>query len=169
MRPNKGDYPEYAQKYIDLIDGDDIIWILHQTSKEMSDVINSFPQSKGDYSYAEEKWTIKQVIGHLSDTDRIFAYRALAIARGESQPLPSFDQDLYVERGNFNSKNLAEISYEYRLTRESNLLLYRSFDKSVYQNRGIAAGSEVTLLGILFMVAGHQKHHMNILKEKYLE
>lgn len=169
MRPNKGDYPEYAQKYIDLIEGDDIIWILHQTSKEMSDVINSFPQSKGDYSYAEEKWTVKQVIGHLSDTDRIFAYRALAIARGESQPLPSFDQDLYVERGNFNSKNLAEISYEYRLTRESNLLLYRSFDKSVYQNRGIAAGSEVTLLGILFMVAGHQKHHINTLKEKYLE
>jgi uncharacterized damage-inducible protein DinB len=168
MKPNKGDYPEYAQKYIDLIEGDDIIWILHQTSKEMSDVINSFPQSKGDYSYAEGKWTVKQVIGHLSDTDRIFAYRALAIARNETQPLPSFDQDLYVEKGNFNSKTLAEISYEYRLTRESNLLLYRSFEKSVYQNRGIAAGSEVTVLGILFMVAGHQKHHINILKEKYL-
>lgn len=168
MRPNKGDYPEYAQKYINLIEGDDIIWILHQTSKEMSDVINSFPQSKGDYSYAEGKWTVKQVIGHLSDTDRIFAYRALAIARNETQPLPSFDQDLYVEKGFFDSKTLSEISYEYRLIRESNLLLYKSFDISVYNNRGIAAGSEVTVLGILFMVAGHQKHHINILKEKYL-
>lgn len=168
MRPDKGDYPEYAQKYIDLIEGVDIIWILHQTSKEMSDVINSFPQSKGDYSYAEGKWTVKQVIGHLSDTDRIFAYRALAIARGETQHLPSFNQDSYVENGFFDSKILSEISYEYRLTRESNLLLYRSFDKSVYNNRGIAAGSEVTLLGIMFMVAGHQKQHINILKEKYL-
>ena len=169
MRPLKGDYPEYAQKYIDLIEGDDIISILHNTSKEMSDVINSFPQSKGDYAYAENKWTVKQVIGHLTDTDRIFAYRALAIARGEKQPLPSFDQDLYVQNGMFNEKNLAEITYEYRLTRESNLLLFRSFDKSVYQNRGIAAGYEVTLLGIMFMVAGHQKHHIKILKEKYLE
>lgn len=168
MKPNKSDYPEYAQKYIDLIEGEDIIWILHQTSKEMSDVINSFPQSKGDYSYAHGKWTVKQIIGHLSDTDRVFAYRSLAIARGETQPLPSFDQDLYVEKGNFNSKTLAEISYEYRLTRESNLLLFRSFDKAVYQNRGKAAGSEVTVLGIMFMVAGHQKHHINVLKEKYL-
>jgi len=169
MRPNKNDYPEYAQKYIELVVEDDIIQALHQTNKEMTDVINSFPQSKGDYSYAENKWTVKQVIGHLSDTDRIFAYRALAIARGETQALPSFDQDLYVENGNFNSKTLSEISYEYRLTRESNLLLFRSFDKSVYQNRGIAAGNEVTVLGILFMVAGHQRHHINILKEKYLK
>jgi hypothetical protein len=168
MRPQKGDYPDYAQKYIDLIEGDDIISILHQTSKEMSDVINSFPQNKGDYSYAAGKWTLKQVIGHLCDTDRIFAYRALAIARGEKQPLPAFDQDLYVNNGNFNSKSLADISYEYRLLRESNLLLFRSFDKSVYQNRGIAAGFEVSVLGIMFMIAGHQRHHINILKEKYL-
>ncbi len=167
MRPNKGDYPEYAQKYIDLIQGEDIIWILNKTSKEMTDVINSFPKSKGDYSYSEGKWTVKQVIGHLSDTDRIFSYRALAIARGETQPLPSFNQDSYVENGFFDSKTLSEISYEYRLIRESNLLLYRSFDKSVYNNRGIAAGTEVTVLGIMFMVAGHQKHHINILKEKY--
>lgn len=169
MRPNKSDYSEYAQKYIDLVFGDDIISILHQTSKEMSDLINSFPRSKGDYSYAEGKWTVKQVIGHLLDTNRIFAYRALSIARGETQPLPSFDQDLYVEKGNFNSKNLADITYEFRFTRESNLLLFRSFDKSVYQNRGVAAGSEVSVLGIMYMVAGHQKHHINILREKYLK
>lgn len=168
MRPQKGDYPDYAQKYIDLIEGDDIISILHRTSREMTEVVNSFPQHKGDYTYAEGKWTVKQVIGHLSDTDRIFAYRALAIARGEKQPLPSFDQDLYVLNGNFNSKSLADITYEYRLTREANLLLFRSFDKSVYANRGIAAGYEVTVLGIMFMVAGHQKHHIKILKEKYL-
>jgi len=168
MRPTKNDYPDYAQKYLDLIEGDDIISILHQSSKELTDVINSFPESKGDYSYDKDKWTVKQVIGHLMDTDRIFAYRALSIARGEKQPLPSFDQNIYVLNGNFNKKSLAELSYEYRLLRESNLLLFRSFDSLIYQNRGIAAGSEVTVLGIMFMVAGHQKHHIKILKEKYL-
>jgi hypothetical protein len=168
MRPTKNDYPDYAQKYLDLIEGDDIIFILHQSSKELTDVINSFPESKGDYSYDKDKWTVKQVIGHLMDTDRIFAYRALSIARGEKQPLPSFDQNIYVLNGNFNKKSLAELSYEYRLLRESNLLLFRSFDSLIYQNRGIAAGSEVTVLGIMFMVAGHQKHHIKILKEKYL-
>jgi len=168
MRPTKNDYPDYAQKYLDLIEGDDIISILHQSSKELTDVINSFPESKGDYSYDKDKWTVKQVIGHLMDTDRIFAYRALSIARGEKQPLPSFDQNIYVLNGNFNKKSLVELSYEYRLLRESNLLLFRSFDSLIYQNRGIAAGSEVTVLGIMFMVAGHQKHHIKILKEKYL-
>jgi hypothetical protein len=168
MRPTKNDYPDYAQKYLDLIEGDDIISILHQSSKELTDVINSFPESNGDYSYDKDKWTVKQVIGHLMDTDRIFAYRALSIARGEKQPLPSFDQNIYVLNGNFNKKSLAELSYEYRLLRESNLLLFRSFDSLIYQNRGIAAGSEVTVLGIMFMVAGHQKHHIKILKEKYL-
>ncbi len=163
MRPTKNDYPDYAQKYLDLIEGDDIISILHQSSKELTDVINSFPESKGDYSYDKDKWTVKQVIGHLMDTDRIFAYRALSIARGEKQPLPSFDQNIYVLNGNFNKKSLAELSYEYRLLRESNLLLFRSFDSLIYQNRGIAAGSEVTVLGIMFMVAGHQKHHIKIL------
>lgn len=169
MRPKKGDYPEYAQKYLDLVEGDNIISILNQTNKEISDVLNSIPQSKADYSYAENKWTVKQVIGHLSDTDRIFAFRALSIARGEKQPLPSFDENLYVQNGNFNLLSFSDLSYQYLLTRESNLLLFRSFDPSVYQNRGIAADKEVTVLGIMFMLVGHQKHHINILKEKYLK
>lgn len=168
MRPAKTDYAEYYQKYIDLIEGDDIIHILVSLNNEASDVFNSFPQSKGNFAYAEGKWTVKEVAGHMMDTDRIFAYRALAIARGERQPLPSFNQDEYVKNGKFGNRELSDLTYEYRLVRESNLLMFKGFDQSVYSNRGIAAGNEVTVLALMWMIAGHQKHHLNILREKYL-
>jgi uncharacterized damage-inducible protein DinB len=168
MRPAKTDYAEYYQKYIDLIEGDDIIHILVSLNNEASDVFNSFPQSKGNFSYAEGKWTVKEVAGHMMDTDRIFAYRALAIARGEKQSLPSFDQDEYVREGKFNLRNLSDLTYEYRLVRESNILMFKGFDQSVFSNRGIAAGNEVTVLALMWMIAGHQKHHLNMLREKYL-
>lgn len=169
MRPAKTDYADYYQKYIDLIEGDDIIKILSSLNKEASDIFNSFPQSKGDFAYAEGKWTVKEVVGHMMDTDRIFAYRALAIARGEKQPLPSYDQDEYVKNGKFYLRVLADLTYEYRLLRESNILLFKGFDQSVYSNRGIAANNEVTVLALMWMIAGHQKHHLNILREKYLK
>lgn len=168
MRPAKTDYAEYYQKYIDLIEGDDIIHILVSLNDEASDVFNFFPQSKGNFAYAEGKWTVKEVAGHMMDTDRIFAYRALAIARGERQPLPSFNQDEYVKNGKFGDRELSDLTYEYRLVRESNLLMFKGFDQSVYSNRGIAAGNEVTVLALMWMIAGHQKHHLNILREKYL-
>lgn len=169
MRPTKTDYADYYQPYIDLIEGEDIINILSYLNKEISDVLNSFPQSKGNYSYSQGKWTVKEVVGHMMDTDRIFAYRTLAIARGEKQPLASYDQDEYVKKGKFNLRELSDLTYEYRLLRESNILLFKGFDQSVYFNRGIAAEKEVTVLALMWIIAGHQKHHLNILKEKYLK
>lgn len=169
MRPAKTDYAEYYQKYIDLIESEDIIQVLSSLNEEASDIFNSFPQSKGDYAYAKDKWTVKEVVGHMMDTDRIFAYRAMAIARGEKQPLPSFDQDEYVRNGKFNLRELSDLTYEYRLLRESNLLLFKGLNHSVYSKRGIAAGNEVTVLALMWMIAGHQKHHLKILKEKYLK
>lgn len=167
MRPQKGDYPEYAQKYLLLVD-DDIISVLEKSNDELNILLDNIPEEKGDYSYSEEKLTLKQVIGHLLDTYRIFAYHLLTIARGENQPLPSFDQDLYVINGNFNSRTLRYLIDEYKLLRESNLALIKSLEKSYYQNRGIAVGNSVTVLGLMFMIAGHQKHHINIIKGKYL-
>lgn len=167
MKPTRNEYPEYYQRYIGLLEGEDLLSILSELNREISDTLNSFPQSKGNYSYAAGKWTVKEVIGHMMDTDRILAYRALAIARGEKQPLPSFDQDEYVNNGNFNERNLLDIIYEYRLVRESNILLYKSFDESVLSRRGIAAGNEISVNSLFWIIAGHQKHHLKILKEKY--
>ena len=168
MRPSKGDYGEYYQKYIDLVPGDDIFRVLVEQNVESQNVLNSFSESKGNHSYAEGKWTVKEVIGHMMDVERIFAYRALCIARGETNPLPSMDQDTYVKNGNFNKRQLFDLNYEYRLIRESNILLFGSFDKSVLNNRGIASGYEVTVLALMYMTAGHEKHHLNVLLERYI-
>ncbi len=168
MRPNKGDYNEYYQQYIDQVKGDDIFRILIEQNLESQDILNSFSESKGNFKYAEGKWTVKEVIGHLIDVERIFAYRALCIARGEKQSLPGMDQNLYVANGKFNKRQLFDLNYEFRLLRESNILLFGSFDKSVLQNRGTASGYEVTVLALMFMTAGHEKHHLKVLTEKYM-
>jgi len=168
MRPVKGDYAEYYQPYIDLIKGDDIFRVLVEQNLESQNVLNSFPESKGNFSYAEGKWTVKEVIGHLMDVERVFAYRALCIARGETKPLPSMEQDDYVKNGNFNNRQLFDLIYEYRLIRESNILLFGSFDKSVLKNKGNVNGYGTTVLALIFMTAGHEKHHLNILMERYM-
>jgi len=167
MRPAKGDYAEYYQPYIDAVKGDDIFRILIEQNLESQNVLNSFSESKGNYSYSEEKWTVKEVIGHMMDVERIFAYRAFAISRGETKPLPGMDQDIYVKNGNFSKRQLFDLVYEFRLLRESNILLFGSFDNSVLQNRGNASGYEVTVLALMYITAGHEKHHLNILSEKY--
>ena len=167
MRPNKNDYAPYYEGYINLVKGDDIHKILTAQSIETQGVLNSFSETLGNYAYAEGKWTVKEVVGHLIDTERVMAYRAMCIARGEKQSLPGFDQDTYVKTGNFNKRELFDLNYEFRLLRELNLLLSKGFDEEILQRRGIANNNEVTVLGLLYIIAGHEKHHMNILQERY--
>lgn len=168
MRPLSGEYSEYYQSYIDLVEGDDIFIALEEGNRSALNILNSFSQSKGDYRYADGKWTLKEVIGHIMDTERVFAYRALAIARGDRTPLPGFDQNEYVAHAKFNKRPLYELTYEYRLLRESTLLLFKSFDESVLQNKGNANGQDITVLSLMFIIAGHEKHHINVVKERYI-
>lgn len=169
MRPDKKDYAPYYQTYLDKIEGEDIIKILYQQTKELQNVLNSFSESRGNYRYAEGKWTVKEVIGHMMDTERVFAYRALCIARGETKPLPGFEQNDYVNAGKFNHRELFDINYEFRLVREANLLLFKSFDEEMLNKHGTASGYEVTVNALLFMIAGHAQHHLNILRELYIK
>lgn len=168
MKPVPGEYSTYYENYINLIDGDEILKILNEENKRTQDILNSFSEHKGNYRYADGKWTVKEVVGHLLDTERIFAYRALCIARGEKKSLPGFEQNDYVTEGNFNSRELFDLNYEFRLLRESNLLLFRSFTPEMLKRRGFANESSVTVNAILFIIAGHEKHHMNVLKKKYM-
>ena len=167
MRPAKGDYSEYYQQYIDLVEDDNILSVLTEQNKKTQNILNSFLKDKGNYRYAEGKWTVREIVGHLMDVERIFAYRAISIARGEKKSLPGFDQDEYVKNGMFNQRTLPDLIYEFRLLRECNILLFKGLDKSVWQNRGLANDNEVTVLALMFMIAGHEKHHLNILKERY--
>jgi len=168
MRPELGDYAPYYENYIKLVEDGDILKILNDQSKRTQDVLNSFSEHRGNFRYADGKWTVKEVVGHLLDTERVFAYRALCIARAEKKSLPGFDQDDYVKEGNFNRRELFELNYEFRLLRESNLLLFRSFTTEMLIKRGFANETSVTVLAILFMIAGHEKHHMKVLREKYM-
>jgi hypothetical protein len=168
MRPDQSDYAPFYENYIKLVEGEDILKILNDQSIITQDVLNSFSEHKGNYRYADGKWTVKEVVGHLLDTERVFAYRALCIARAEKKSLPGFEQDDYVKEGNFNRRELFELNYEFRLLRESNLLLFRSFAPEMLCKRGFASESSVTVLAILFMIAGHEKHHIKVLREKYM-
>ena len=168
MKPNPGDYSDYYNGYVNLVEGDDIIKTLYEQNKKTQDILNSFSEHKGNYRYTDGKWTVKEVVGHLIDTERVFAYRSLCIARGEKKSLPGFEQDDYVKEGNFNRRELFDLNYEFRLLRESNLLLFKSFTPEMLRRKGFANESSISVLAILFIIAGHELHHMNVLQEKYM-
>jgi len=167
MRPNKNDYAPYYEGYISLVEGNDIFKILVSQSIKTQEVLNSFPKAMGDFTYQPGKWTVKEVIGHLIDTERVMAYRAMCIARDEKQLLPGFDQDDYVKSGNFKKRDLFDLVYEFRLLRESNMLLVKGLDKEVLSKRGTANNKEVTVLALFYIIVGHEKHHVNVLVDRY--
>lgn len=167
MRPSEKDYAPYYKSYIEKIKGDDIIDIFQEQLNTASEFFLLIPEEKGNYTYAEGKWCIKEVLGHLVDTERIFAYRALCIARGEKQSLPGYEQDDYVKEAGFNKRTLKDLSDEFAFLRKSNIALFNSFTESELNRRGIVNESEVTVRAILFIIAGHCMHHIKVIKEKY--
>lgn len=167
-RPSDNDYAPFYAGYIKHIEGDDIIKFLNDQLIEDGKLFDSISEEKASYSYTKGKWTIKEVVGHLIDVERVMAYRALCIARGEKQSLPGFEQDDYVANGKFNNRTLKNLTEELRLVRESNLAMFKNFDEEMLDRRGVANNFEVTALSFLFIIAGHEMHHMKILKERYL-
>ncbi len=167
MRPRTGDNNPYYDRYISLIGDDDIIEVLEEQRKTSEKFLKTFTEKQGNYSYADGKWTMKEVLGHVIDTEKIMAYRALAFARGEKQSLPGFEQDDYVAESNFNNRSLADLINEFLTVRDSNIILFKSFDEKILNRRGIASESEVTVLALIYIIAGHEKHHMKILRKKY--
>ena len=167
-RPSKNDYAEYYNQYVREIESDDIIEILEKQLIDNLKLFKEITEEKANYAYQEGKWSIKEVLGHCIDTERIFAYRALCIARGEKQHLPGMEQDDYVKEGEFNKRTLKNLLNEYELLRKSNIILFKSFQEKELQNRGVASDNEVTVLALMFIIAGHEKHHIKVLKEKYL-
>jgi uncharacterized damage-inducible protein DinB len=168
MRPKTGDYNPYYDRYISLIANDDIVGVLEEQRKTSEKFLKTFTEKQGNYSYADGKWTMKEVLGHVIDTERIMAFRALAFARNEKQSLPGFEQDDYVAESNFNKRSLVDLINEFRTLRESNINLFKGFDAEILNRRGTASGSEVTVLALIYIIAGHENHHMKILKEKYV-
>lgn len=167
-RPTPEEYPEYYNQYLNLVKDGDIINILEEQSLFVQKFIASIPEEKGDITYGFGKWTIKEIFGHLIDSERILSYRALRIARRDKQSLPGYDQDDYIKNAKYYRLSLKEIADEMLLLRAANLKLFQSFDKEDMIQRGVANDMELTVRALLYILAGHELYHINFIKDNYL-
>lgn len=167
-RPLPTEYAPYAQADIDLVEGDDIVATLGAQREMVLSLLGSVSEERASFAYAPGKWSLKQVVGHLSDDERIFAYRALCIARGDARPLPGFDENEYMAAAGFESRTLADLLAEYRTVRWATLTLFASLPDEAWVRRGIVNGYEATPRGLAFHIAGHELHHVRVLRDKYL-
>src|SRR5580692_7259908 len=166
-RPEPGEYAPYYDTYISLIKGNDILSILEGQRLQMAQMFGARSEREGNFRYAPDKWTVKEVLGHVNDTERIFAYRALRIARGDQTPLSGFEQDDYVRTAGSNERPLANLVEEFAHIRSASLALFRSFGKDEWVRRGTASNNGVTVRALAFITAGHELHHRRILEERY--
>ncbi len=167
-RPQQGDYALYYEKYIELVPGGDFLEILNEQRRELVGLLSPLSEQQAEFRYAPDKWSIKEVLGHITDAERIFAYRILRIARGDQTPLASFEQEGYIKNGNFSARKLPDLLQEFSAVRESTLCLIRSLDQDAWLRRGVASQKEVSVLALAFIIAGHERHHRLILENKYL-
>jgi hypothetical protein len=166
-RPEATEYAEFYAGYVSKVPGTDAISVLESQRLQMVQLFAGRSERDGSFRYAPGKWTVKEVLGHVTDAERIFTYRALRIARGDQTPLPSFEQDDYVKNGGFGERTLAGLAEEFALVRAASIALFRSFPELAWTRRGIASQKEVTVGALAFITAGHQIHHRIILEERY--
>lgn len=165
-RPDKNEYAPYYETYVSLVSETDPVSALREQIAEFETIFSEVAEEKGAYAYAEGKWTIKEMIGHLNDTERVFAYRALRIGRGDETPLAGFDQDPYVENGDFNHATLADLIEEFRLLRKSSVLLFKNLPAEAWAQSGTASEARVSVRALAYIMVGHVRHHTNVLKER---
>lgn len=166
-KPQPDEYPKFATEYINIVPGPNVLGILEASKGFTYNLFSNMSEQKAMYAYAESKWTLKQVLGHMIDTERTFAYRALCFSRNNVE-LPGFDQDIYVNNADFNSRTIQSLADEYKVTRESTLFLYRSFSDTQLMRGGIASSATVSVRGLIYMTAGHELYHLKLIKERYL-
>lgn len=167
-RPEKTEYNEYYETYVSLVPETDIVPVLENQIAEIEDLVSKIPEETGAFAYAEGKWTIKEVLGHLADGERLFSYRALRISRADKTPIEGFEQDGYVENGNFNRRSLVDLTEELLTLRKANLYFFKSLDDDAWIRLGTASGYPFSVRALAFISAGHVRHHVNILKNRYL-
>lgn len=167
-RPQPGQYAPFYEKYIALVPEGDYQTILEHQMQAWRQLPGSLTDKQADFRYAPGKWSIKEVIGHVTDAERIFSYRLLRIARGDQTPLPGFEQDDYIKTAKSSSRSLASLLEEFESVRRATITLVRSLDDNAWLQQGVASGKEITVTALAFIIAGHERHHWVILQEQYL-
>jgi uncharacterized damage-inducible protein DinB len=166
----KNEYAPYFEQYMQLVSKDEksIIENLVASQKVFDDVLRNLPVEKHNFSYAEGKWTMKELIQHIIDTERVFSYRALCFARNDNTSLPGFDQDVFVENDNANDRNYYDLLNEMEVLRKSSIQLFKSFSDEALLRVGVASNNKISVRALGYLFSGHQMHHLNIIKERYL-
>jgi uncharacterized damage-inducible protein DinB len=166
-KPDPSEYsPSYAG-YVANVTEDDVVDAMEKQAAETAALLARVDEDKGAYRYAPEKWSVKQVVGHLTDGEHVFAYRALAIARGDKASLPGFDENEYMAQSNFDERSMRSIAEAYAAARASTLALFRGFSDEAWQRVGTANNNAVSVRALAHIVLGHERHHLKVLRERY--
>ena len=164
----KGDYHAFYEPYIFALGDVELMDVLRKQRENFPQFISSIPEDKWHSSYAEGKWTIAETLVHVLDAERVFQYRALRFARGDKTNLPGFDQDAYVPYSGAGARTKEEVIEEYQVVRASTIALFSQFNKEVLRSRGKANEAEMSVAALGFIICGHQRHHRNIIRSRYL-
>ena len=175
LRPQAGEYAPYYEKYLTLVQSsvqssvqsNDILATLEEQRRQMMLLLSGRSEADGDLRYAPEKWSVKEVLGHINDTERVMSYRALRISRADATPMEGFEQDDYVRNGPFARRPLSDLIEDYIAVRRATVSLFRNLDEAAWTRRGVANKNEVTVRALAYIIAGHEVHHRRTLEEKY--
>ena len=167
MRPGSDEHAPYYGKYIALVPDGEIVAQLAYQIRETIEMLAELPNSAGDYRYAAGKWSLKEVLGHMIDTERVFSFRALCFARGDQNPLPGFEQDEYVRNSGSSARSWRNLLEEFETVRETTVLLFQGLNVEAWSRRGLASGTEVSVRALAWMIAGHELHHRHGIRENY--
>jgi uncharacterized damage-inducible protein DinB len=167
-KPKSDDYPPYAANYVNMVpDGADVLQVLADDQASSYNLFHSLTEEQAIHTYADGKWTLKEVLGHMIDTERVFSFRAFVFSR-EDISLPGFDQETYVSSTDFNSRSIQSLADEFKAVREATLFLYRSLSDQQLAANGVASGALVKVAALVYMTAGHEIYHLKLINERYL-
>jgi len=167
-KPETTEYAPYHQRYVELIDTENVFTFFKHQAEEIAALFTTISEEKAAFRYAEGKWTMKEVLAHIVDSERIFGYRVLAISHGDKNHLPGFAENDYVANGKYQNRALQSLLDEYIHLSAANLELFKSLDEEMLSQKGTASGKEITARALIFVTIGHEKHHLEIIKSRYL-
>ncbi len=167
-RPEKNEYAAFYETYVSLVEETDIVSALEKNLSELQNLFAQVSEEKGSYAYAEGKWSVRELLGHLIDGERVFSYRALRISRDDQTPLASFEENSYVANSNFSRAKLADLIEEFSLLRRSNIYLFKNLTDKAWLHIGTASEAAVSVRALAYIMVGHVRHHANILRDRYL-
>lgn len=167
-KPESTEYATYYDRYVSLVPEGDVVATLSAQLDETLALVRGISDEQALHRYAPGKWSVKELVGHVLDAERIFAYRALRFSRNDPTALPGFEQDIYIDGASFDALALGDLADEFEHVRRANILMFRNLTPEAWLRQGVASEHPVTVRALAFIMAGHERHHINILRERYL-